>query len=188
MGIVLFHKASERILHLDDGLEGSASNVISLTQIKYPTLSPLDLFGMLSTKDGRECLQSLRTIVDNKGTALCQLTTKRILHLEDGSTTYAVDVMSLILIKFLDSNQLDSFGILLTSNGRRCLPSLSNSYRRQQGDCLLIPQHYKEDPSLGIQYSRCDKLDPTHWERLESIRFVWNPFDQQGEDMFAKLA
>jgi hypothetical protein len=24
---------------------------------------------------------------------------------------------------------LDSFGILLTSNGRRCLPSLSNSYR-----------------------------------------------------------
>jgi hypothetical protein len=41
-GIVLFHKASERILHLDDGLEGSASNVISLTQIKCITLNPLD--------------------------------------------------------------------------------------------------------------------------------------------------
>jgi hypothetical protein len=98
--------------------------------------------------------------------------------------------MSLILIKCSDSNQLDSFGILLSSNGRGCLPSLSDIVDNKGTGCL-IPQHYKEDPSLGIwvntQCSRCNKIDPTHQERLESTRFVWNPFDQQWEDMFAKL-
>jgi hypothetical protein len=63
-------------------------------------------------------------------------------------------------------------------------------YCRENGDCL-VPQFYKEDPSLARWVSkqrfRRDKLDPTRRERLESIGFVWNLFDQQWEEMFAKL-
>jgi hypothetical protein len=63
-------------------------------------------------------------------------------------------------------------------------------YRQAHGDCL-VPFRYKNDPSLGIwvstQRSGRDKLDPTRRERLESIGFVWFPFDDRWEDMFAKL-
>jgi hypothetical protein len=125
MGIVLFHKASERILHLDDGLESSASNVISLTQIKA------------------------------------------ISHLES--------------IRFV----WDAFD----QRWEGMFAKLEN-YRRQQGDCL-VPINYKEDPSLGRWVynicSRCDELDSDQISRLKSIGFIWNPFDQQWEEMFAKL-
>ena len=48
-------------------------------------------------------------------------------------------------------------------------------YSQLRGDCL-VPQCYKEDPSLGIwvrtQRHRRESLDSTRRERLESIGFV----------------
>jgi len=135
---------------------------------------------------GRTCLPSLSNTVDGTGTALCLLTTKRIFHLEDRSTTYAIrhdqlesdqiprlesigfvwnpldqqceemfsklteialshsatkmsprldygswhsetNVVSLILIEYLDSSPLDLSGMLMTANGRKCLPSSRNT-------------------------------------------------------------
>jgi hypothetical protein len=55
-------------------------------------------------------------------------------------------------------------------------------YCQAQGDCL-VPRSYKKDPLLGrsvsMQWSRWDKLDSERISRLESIGFVWIPFDQQ---------
>jgi hypothetical protein len=54
-------------------------------------------------------------------------------------------------------------------------------YLQIHGNCL-VPQRYKQDPSLGLwvstQRSRREKFDPTHNERLESIGFVWHVSDQ----------
>ena len=63
-------------------------------------------------------------------------------------------------------------------------------YRQQHGDCL-VPYRYKEDPSLGRwvsnQRRNCSKLNSIRRDRLDSIGFVWDPHDQQWEEMFAKL-
>ena len=63
-------------------------------------------------------------------------------------------------------------------------------YTRQHGDCL-VPQAYEEDPSLGdwVHNMRCRRkdLDSERFSRLESIGFVWDAFDKQWEEMFAKL-
>jgi hypothetical protein len=63
-------------------------------------------------------------------------------------------------------------------------------YRQQHGDCL-VPTHYKEDPSLGIwvstQCSRCSNLDFERITTLNFIGFIWELWDQQWENMFAKV-
>ena len=63
-------------------------------------------------------------------------------------------------------------------------------YRHLHGDCL-VPRHYKEDPALGKwvsnQRSKRDHLDSDRISRLESIGFVWDAWDLQWEEMFAKL-
>ena len=63
-------------------------------------------------------------------------------------------------------------------------------YRQLHGDCL-VPRGYKEDPSLGIgsrtQRLHRDELDSDRIARLESVGFVWDAFDKQWEEMFAKL-
>jgi hypothetical protein len=51
--------------------------------------------------------------------------------LECGLLACATDVMSLILIDIRDLRPLDSFGILLTSNGRRWFPSLRTIVKRK---------------------------------------------------------
>jgi hypothetical protein len=61
-------------------------------------------------------------------------------------------------------------------------------YCHQNGDCL-VPFDYKEDPSLGRWVNnmriRHDQLELDRISRLESIGFVWSPFDQQWEEMFS---
>jgi hypothetical protein len=78
-------------------------------------------------KNGSKCLESSRNTAENMGIVLSHKTTKRILCLEDGSCHSAVDMMSLILIEFLDWNLSDSFGNLWTTNEKTCLPNLSNT-------------------------------------------------------------
>jgi hypothetical protein len=63
-------------------------------------------------------------------------------------------------------------------------------YRRQHGNCL-VPIHFKDDPSLSrwvasMRHGR-DNLDSERVARLESIGFVWDAWDRQWEEMFAKL-
>jgi hypothetical protein len=78
-------------------------------------------------KNGSKCLPSSRNTAENMGAVLSHKTTKRILRLEDGSWHSAVDMMSLILIEFLDWSLSDSFGNLWTTNEKTCLPNLSNT-------------------------------------------------------------
>mmetsp|Transcript_8864 Transcript_8864/g.16048 ORF Transcript_8864/g.16048 Transcript_8864/m.16048 type:complete len:108 (-) Transcript_8864:88-411(-) len=40
---------------------------------------------------------------------------------------------------------------------------------------------------VTIMCNRRDKLDSDRIARLESIGFIWNPLDQQWEEVFAKL-
>jgi hypothetical protein len=42
-----------------------------------------------------------------------------------------VPQLSLILIKYPDSSPLDSFGMLMTDNGRKCLPSSRNTTKNK---------------------------------------------------------
>jgi hypothetical protein len=63
-------------------------------------------------------------------------------------------------------------------------------YHRNHGDCL-VPQLYKEDSALGRwvnhMRSRRVELNSERVARLESIGFVWDAWDRQWEEMFAKL-
>ena len=63
-------------------------------------------------------------------------------------------------------------------------------YSREYGNCL-VPDRYKEDPSLGIWVNHMrqgrNDLDSERICRLESIGFVWDALDQQWEEMFLKL-
>ena len=43
-----------------------------------------------------------------------------------------------------------------------------------------------ENGSINMR-SRRENLDSERFSRLESIGFVWDPLDQQWEEMFAKL-
>lgn len=62
---------------------------------------------------------------------------------------------------------------------------------RQRGDCLALQEH-KEGPALGKwvshQRKRRAELGSARVARLESIGFVWSPFDQQWEEMLQRLA
>ena len=65
-------------------------------------------------------------------------------------------------------------------------------YKQEHGDCL-VPQNYKEYkgdtllPSLGTwvrtQRQGRNDLDPGRISRLESIGFVWDPLEEQWEEM-----
>ena len=76
-------------------------------------------------------------------------------------------------------NRLEVFGFVWSAFDQRWENMFAKleKYRQQHGDCL-VPQHYKEDPSLGKWVSKqrrnYSKLDPIRRERLESIGFVWD--------------
>jgi hypothetical protein len=54
-----------------------------------------------------------------------------------------------------------------------------------------VPIHFKDDPSLGMwvasMCNRRDEFNSDRHSRLATIGFVWNPFDQQWEEMVSKL-
>jgi hypothetical protein len=102
--------------------------------------------------------------------------------------TYAGDAAkSLILIELaaLDLNQLVLFGMLMTINGRTCLPSWRNITKNMR-TVWFYNAHYKEDRSLGrwVNTERSatkqhDKLGSERIStRLESIGFVWWVWDR----------
>jgi hypothetical protein len=80
--------------------------------------------------------------------------------------------------------------MLSTKDGMEMFAKLEN-YCQAHGDYLVVPQRYKEGLSLRMwvasMCNRRDKLDSDRIARLESIGFIWNPLDQQWEEMFAKL-
>jgi hypothetical protein len=96
----------------------------------------------------------------------------------------------------LDSDQitrLESIGFIWDPLDRQWEEMFAKleQYRIEHGNCL-VPNDYKEDPSIGRwvskQRTRCEELVPTRRERLESIGFVWNPYvDQPWEYICVKL-
>jgi hypothetical protein len=90
-----------------------------------------------------------RENVDDTGTALCRFISKTILRLECGLLACAIDVISLILIDIRDLRPLDSFGILLTSNGMRWFPRLRTIVKRT--GIALSHSATKRTPSLNYR-------------------------------------
>jgi hypothetical protein len=52
-------------------------------------------------------------------------------------------------------------------------------YKLEYGDCLVVPRHYKDDPSLGVWVKnqgmifKCGTMDRCRVEQLSSIGFWW---------------
>ncbi len=133
----------------------------------------------------------------NTGTILCLLATKRILHLECGSSNSTLDMKALILNEFLNLNQLGLSGKLAkiwlhvqgTLGGNVC-QAREIPPKTWRLSCAISPQRGSLTWSVGLQHVQqmwqtWSNLMP--WESLQSIGFVWNLLDHQWEDMFAKL-
>ena len=77
----------------------------------------------------------------------------------------------------------------MRNNGRKCLPSLRNTVDSME----TVSFQKTTKRTLHLEYGSITQrqdvmsLILNEFARLESIGFVWDAFDQQWEEMFAKL-